>query len=94
MGLLAVALVVAGWWYLSPSPPEGGERVGVRGDAGFDAGIDAGVDAGSDAGIDTASTPSKPTRPVLEKKPPPKPSCNPPYVIDAQGVKRYKVECL
>jgi serine/threonine protein kinase len=25
---------------------------------------------------------------------PPKPSCDPPYTVDAQGVKRYKVECL
>ncbi len=30
------------------------------------------------------STPAKPS----------KPSCNPPYTIDAQGVKQYKLECL
>ena len=34
--------------------------------------------------------------PVVVKKPspPPAPACNPPFVIDAAGVKRFKVECL
>jgi hypothetical protein len=25
---------------------------------------------------------------------PGKPGCNPPYTVDANGVKQYKVECL
>jgi len=36
----------------------------------------------------------RPTRAPPGKQPKKKPDCNPPYVIDADGVKRYKVECF
>lgn len=44
--------------------------------------------------IDAGELVVKPLRPAVGKKPVAKTGCKPPYVIDAQGVKRYKVECL
>lgn len=68
-------------------------------DAGVSTAVDAGVPEPAvvaapsfDAGTVAVVVPPK--RPPLEKKPPTRGGCTPPYVIDAQGVKRYKVECL
>jgi len=39
-----------------------------------------------------AATPSKTVTVVTP--PPPKKNCDPPYTIDANGRKKYKLECL
>src|SRR5581483_8559235 len=41
----------------------------------------------------STTTPSAPTPRAAVKRPPPvKAGCNPPYTVDAQGIKKYKVE--
>jgi serine/threonine-protein kinase len=102
----ATALVVAAlmavvgvlFWRERPEP------VTAVVDAGPPIAVDV-VDAGTpepiavavpivDAGTVAVVAPPPPKRPPLEKKAAAKAGCTPPYVIDAQGVKRYKVECL
>ncbi len=55
--------------------------------------------AASDGGISTASTPPKstwqPPRPTPPKAPSAtKNSCDPPWTVDAKGIRRFKPECL
>ncbi len=38
--------------------------------------------------------PTTPPPPVNPPAPPAKPDCNPPYYVDAHGIKRYKAECM
>lgn len=102
--LLVPALAALGLvgWLLGRPPP------GL--DAGTGAAIDAGTpppvlvlvevptrdDAGSadepDAGLPAVAPDAGRARPPTPK--PKKKGCEPPYEIDARGVKRYKVECL
>jgi eukaryotic-like serine/threonine-protein kinase len=41
----------------------------------------------------TAGTTALPTAKTSASPPPPAPNCDPPYVVDANGVRRYKREC-
>ncbi|MFZ5446679.1 MAG: serine/threonine-protein kinase [Myxococcota bacterium] len=96
--LIPAVLAAAGgaWWLASSrtsnaARPDAGSEVLVP-DAGVEVPV---VDAGPPL---DAGTPTVPDAGVRAKAPVPKAAkkkaCDPPYVIDASGVKRYKVECL
>lgn len=92
LALVPLALAAAAWLFRPAPQPVIATPPPVVVDAGTatpDAGptelpgvVDAGV---ADAGAKTKGSARPPKK---------KPGCEPPYVIDASGVKRYKVECL
>jgi serine/threonine-protein kinase len=94
---LALALAAAGaWWVTRPGPvvtleiPDSGVLVTTTVPPPT-----APIPSPSlevDSGVIVIAPRPTPTPP--RKKRSKKPDCNPPYVIDADGVKRYKVECL
>lgn len=91
--LLVVVLAIGGAWWASRERP-----VEVNVLPSVDAGVVVVVAPPPPPPppvVDAGELVVKPLRPPpLGKKPPAKTGCKPPYVIDAQGVKRYKVECL
>ncbi|MFO0593907.1 MAG: serine/threonine-protein kinase [Myxococcaceae bacterium] len=103
VGVVAVVVAaVAGWKVLErPAPSvlvvDAGTPVRTPPPVAVAVVIDAGVDAGAeelDAGV--AAPSPRPDAGIKKSTKPPttKNHCDPPWEIDAEGVKRYKVDCL
>lgn len=69
----------------APPPPPSGPSTGSSPSA---------VPVPTAAATPSASAPARRPAQVAKPPKPPKASCNPPYTVDARGVRRYKVECL
>lgn len=100
-GVTFVSLIVSAWAYVHPATHESGVEVSSPEPQTSNAVIEMPayeVEGESEPVMElddtTRSTEKRAVRPAPRAAARPKPSCDPPYMMDEKGKKHYKPECL